>query len=79
MPNPSPNVFVRDAQRDETPALSVFELPNRFVKAGFDKDAPEDRALYLLPECTKGDPERELYNIMPFMCSKVGSYQIGQL
>jgi len=38
---------------------------NRFVKAGNDNDVSEGRALYLLPEFTKGDLKRELYTIMP--------------
>jgi len=57
--------FGRDAEWDGTPALGVFEFLNRFVKAGNDNDASEGRALYLLPEFTKGDLKRELYTIMP--------------
>jgi len=47
------------------PALGVFVFLNRFVKAGNDNDVSEGRALYLLPEFTKGDLKRELYTIMP--------------
>jgi len=50
----------RDAEWDGTPALGVFEFWNRFVKAGNDNDVSEGRALYLLPEFTKGDFKREL-------------------
>jgi len=57
--------FGRDAEWYETPALGVFEFLNRFVKAGNDNDVSEGRALYLLPEVTKGDLKRELYTIMP--------------
>ena len=57
--------FGRDAEWDGTPALGVFKFLNRFVKAGNDNDVSEGRALYLLPEFTKGDLKRELYSIMP--------------
>jgi len=57
--------FGRDAEWDGTPALGVFEFLNRFVKAGNDNDLSEGRALYLLPEFTKGALKRELYTIMP--------------
>ena len=57
--------FGRDAEWDGTPALGVFEFLSRFVKAGDDNDVSEGRALYLLPEFTKGDLKRELYTIMP--------------
>jgi len=57
--------FGRDAEWDGTPDLDVFEFLNRFVKAGNDNDVSEGRALYLLPEFTKGDLKRELYTIMP--------------
>jgi len=53
--------FGRDAEWDGTPALGVFEFLNRFVKAGNDNDVSEGKALYLLPEFTKGDLKRELY------------------
>jgi len=56
--------FGRDAEWDGTPALGVFEFLSRFVKAGDDNDVSEGRALYLLPEFTKGDLKRELYTIM---------------
>jgi len=55
----------REAEWDGTPALGVFEFLSRFVKAGDDDDVSEGRALYLLPELTKGDLKRELYTIMP--------------
>jgi len=35
------------------------------VTAGNDIDMSEGRALYLLPEFTKGDLKRELYTIVP--------------
>jgi len=57
--------FGRDAEWDGTPALGVFGFLNRCVKAGNDNDVSEGRALYLLPEFTKGDLERESYTIMP--------------
>jgi len=57
--------FGLDAEWDGTPALGVFEFLNRFVKAGNDNDVSEGKALYLLPEFTKGDLKRELYTIMP--------------
>jgi len=57
--------FGRDAEWDRTPALGVFEFLSRFVKAGDDNDVSEGRALYLLPEFSKGDLKRELYTIMP--------------
>jgi len=57
--------FGRDAEWDGMPALGVFEFLNRFVKTGNDNDVSEGRALYLLPEFTKGDLKRELYPIMP--------------
>ena len=57
--------FGRDAGWDGTPALGVFEILNRFVKAGNDNDVSEVRALYLLSEFTKGDFRKELYTIMP--------------
>jgi len=57
--------FGRDAEWDGTPALGVFEFLNRFVKARNDNDVSEGRALYLLPEFTKGDLKREVYTIMP--------------
>ena len=53
--------FCQDAEWDGTPALGVFEFLNRFVKAGNDNDVSEGRALYLLPEFTKGGLKRELY------------------
>jgi len=56
--------FGPDAEWDGTPALGVFEFLSRFVKAGDDSDVSEGRALYLLPEFTKGDLKRELYTIM---------------
>jgi len=52
--------FGRDAEWDGTPALGVIEFLSRFVKAGNDNDVSEGRALYLLPEFTKGDLKREL-------------------
>jgi len=58
-------IFGRDAEWDGTPALGVFEFLNRFVKAGNDNDVSEGRALYRLPEFTKGDLKRVLYTIMP--------------
>jgi len=57
--------FGRDAEWDGTPAVGFFEFLSRFVKAGDDNDVSEGRALYLLPEMTKGDLKRELYTIMP--------------
>jgi len=57
--------FGRDTEWDGTPALGVFEFLSRFVKAGNNNDVSEGRALYLLPEFTKGDLKRELYTIMP--------------
>jgi len=57
--------FGRDAEWDGTPDLGVFEFLNRFVKPGNDNDVSEGRALYLLPEFTKGDLKREVYTIMP--------------
>jgi len=57
--------FGRDAEWDGTPALCVFEFFSRFVKAGDDNDVSKGRALYLLPEFTKGDLKRELYRIVP--------------
>jgi len=57
--------FGRDAEWDGTPALGVFEFLNCFVKAGNENDVSESRALYLLPEFTKGDLKRDLYTIMP--------------
>jgi len=57
--------FGRDAERDGTPASGVLEFLSRFVKAGNDNDVSEGRALYLVPEFTKGDLKRELYTIMP--------------
>jgi len=57
--------FGRDAEWSGTPSLSVFEIPSPFGKAGDDKDVSEGRALYLLPEFTKGDLKRELYTIIP--------------
>jgi len=57
--------FGREAKWDGTSALGVFEFLNRFVKAGNDNDVSEGRALYLLPEFTKGDLKRELYTVMP--------------
>jgi len=57
--------FGRDAEWDGTPAVGVFEFLSRFVKAADDNDVSEVRALYLLPEFTKGDLKRELYTIMP--------------
>jgi len=56
--------FGRDAEWDGTPALGVLEFLNHFVKAGNDNDVSEGRALYLLPEFTKGDLKRELCTIM---------------
>jgi len=50
--------FGRDAECDGTPALGVFEFLNRSVKTGNDNDMSEVRALYPLPEFTKGDPNR---------------------
>jgi len=35
------------------------------VKAGKDNNVSEVRALYRLPEFTKGDLKREWYTIMP--------------
>ena len=35
------------------------------MTAGNDIDMSEGRALYLLPEFTKGDLKRELYTIVP--------------
>jgi len=52
--------FGRDAEWDGTPALGVIEFLSRFVKSGNDNDVSEGRALYLLPEFTKGDFKREL-------------------
>jgi len=57
--------FGRESEWDGTPALGVFEFLSRFVKAANDNDVSEGRALYLLPEFTKGDLKRELYAIMP--------------
>jgi len=57
--------FGRDAEWDGTPALGVFELLSRFVKAGDDNDVSEGKALYLLPDFTKGDLKRKLYTSMP--------------
>jgi len=57
--------FGRDAEWDGTPALSVIDFLNRFVKAGNDNEMSVGRALYLLPEVTEGDLKRELYRIMP--------------
>jgi len=57
--------FGRDAEWDGTPALGVFEFLNRFVKERNDNDVSEGRALYLIPEFTKGDLKREMYTIMP--------------
>jgi len=59
------STFGRDAEWDGTPALGVLEFLNRFVKAANDNHVSEGRALYLLPEFTKGDLKRELYTIMP--------------
>jgi len=60
------------------PALGVFEFLNRFVKAENDNDVSEGRALYLLPEFTKGGLKREMYTIMPSLqggrSEEVGSY-----
>jgi len=50
--------FGRNAKWDGTPALGVFEFLNRVVKAGNDTDVSEGRAIYLLPEFTKGDLKR---------------------
>jgi len=58
-------IFGRDAEWDGTPALGVVEFLNRFVKERNDNDVSEGRALYLLPEFTKGDLKRDLYTIMP--------------
>jgi len=58
------STFGRDAEWDGTPALGIFEFFIRFVKAGNDNDMSGSRALYLLPEFTKGDLKRELYTIM---------------
>jgi len=57
--------FGRDSEWDGTPALGVFEFLNSFFKAGNDKNVSECRALYLLPEFTKGDHKRALHTIMP--------------
>ena len=55
----------RDTEWDRTPPLGVSEFLNRVVKASKDIDVPEDRALYLLPEFTKGDLKRNSCTIMP--------------
>ena len=71
-------IFGRDAEWDGMPALCVFEFLSRFVEAGEDSDVPEGRALYLLPEFTKGDLKGELYTIMPSLqggrSAEVSSY-----
>jgi len=70
--------FSRDAEWDGMPALVVFEFFSRFVKAGDDNDVSEGRALYLLPEFSKGTLKRELYTIMPSLqggrSAEVSSY-----
>jgi len=70
--------FFRDTEWDGTPAVGVFEFLSRFVKAGYDNNVSEGRALYLLPEFTKGDLKRELYTFMPSLqggrCGEVSSY-----
>jgi len=58
--------FGRDAEWDVTPAVGVFGFLNRFVKARNHTDVSEGRALYVLPDLTKGDLKRKLYTIMPF-------------
>jgi len=57
--------FRRDAEWDETPALGVLQFLNCFLKAGNDNDVSDGKALYLLPEFTKGDLKREMYTIIP--------------
>lgn len=59
------STFGRETEWDGNPPLGVFEFLNRFVKACDDNDVSEGRALYLLPEFTKGDLKRELYTLMP--------------
>ena len=57
--------FDRDKEWNGTPAFGVVEFLSRYVNAGDDNDVSEGRALYLLPEFTKGDLKRELYTSMP--------------
>lgn len=61
--------FGRDALWDGTPPLGVFEFLNRFRKASDDNDLSEGRAMYLLPEFTKGELKKELLSLIP---SKAG-------
>jgi len=64
-PKDSSATLDRYAEWDRTPALGVFEIPYRFVKAGNHKNVSHGRALYLLLEFKKGDLKRGLYTVVP--------------
>lgn len=57
--------FGQKQERGGSPPLQVFEFLNRFVKACNDNSVSEGRALYLLPEFTRGELKRDLYSLLP--------------
>lgn len=61
--------FERERKSIGTPPSGVFQFLNRFRKACNDNNLSEGRALYILPEFTKGDLKKELMSLLP---SKAG-------
>lgn len=55
----------REGESKGSPPLGVFEFHSLFQRRANDNRVSEGRALYLLPEFTKGSLKRDLFGMMP--------------